>query len=184
MRRAARAPSVRGATRGGGGATAARRPRGCGQAQDPRNSDSDPRPPVATIAAPVLSAFLFRALSSSTPLEPKEQNHWGAPQGGARGQPAPTMKASPCCFQTCSQTSVPVRCSASSLHPAPASACPLSPRKALHAVSTSPPTPPWPPLSLSFPERQVRGQCFVGDLPVNAALLLGFALLLDLLLSV
>lgn len=62
----ARAPSVMGATRRGGGATAALRACRCGRTADPRISDSVPRPPVTTLAFLPLSAFPSRAHSSNT----------------------------------------------------------------------------------------------------------------------
>lgn len=59
VRRAARAPSVMGATRSRGGTTAARRACRCRRPPVPRRSDSERCPPVATPASPPLSAFLF-----------------------------------------------------------------------------------------------------------------------------
>lgn len=56
---------------------------------------------------------------------------------GPAGRPLPGRKPPPCCFQASSQISVPASCS---FQPAPALACPQSPREALAAVFTFPPT--------------------------------------------
>lgn len=77
----ARAPSVMGATRRGGGATAALRACRCGRAADPRISGPDPRPPVAALASLPLSAFPARAHSSNTPTRTRRAKTPGSCTG-------------------------------------------------------------------------------------------------------
>lgn len=173
-RLASRAPRAR------GGATAARRPRGCGQAPDSRNSDSDPRPPVATVAARVLSAFLSRALASSAPARTGGANPLGSATGwGPRearshdeGCPHPASRLVPRC--RCPPGAPRV----SFIPPRPSRV--LSPPGKPCVLFLPLPAPPWPPFPLvcsAFPERHVGGPCFVCNLPGSAALLLGLGLL-------
>lgn len=91
----ARAPSVMGATRRVGGATAALRACRCGRTADPRSSDSDPRPPVAALASLPLSAFSSRAHSFSTPTRtrraktPGSCTRWGPRAAGSLNERLP-----------------------------------------------------------------------------------------------
>lgn len=80
VRRAARAPSVMGATRSRGGTTAARRACRCR-----RPPSRDARTPAAAHLS--LLQLLLPSLLSSSPtptLGLEEQKHWGAAPGGAR----------------------------------------------------------------------------------------------------
>ena len=122
----------------------------------------------------------FCALTSSTPNS--IQGSWSSTelQGvGLTDRPLPQRTPTPCSFQACSQTPIPAWCSARSLQPAAAFGSPQSPREAVATVFTFPLALFGFLLSLvfcAFPERHVGGKWFAWNLPVSAALLLGFGL--------